>query len=73
MAKPLLFNTKQTINWDHNNPLSGYGAYGILEEATNVMIHRGHGVGDIICLGKRITKLNPLFYFGMCLVQVLMI
>ncbi|MFV0591010.1 MAG: RICIN domain-containing protein [Draconibacterium sp.] len=45
IAKLLLQNTKQGVNWDRNNPLSGFGMFGILEEALNVMIPRGHGVG----------------------------
>lgn len=45
IAKFLLRNTKQAVNWDRNNPISGFGAWGILEEAQSVMIPRGHGVG----------------------------
>ncbi|RFM27027.1 RICIN domain-containing protein [Deminuibacter soli] len=44
MAKLLLQNTKQAVNWDRANPVAGYGDPGILGEATNVMIPRGHGV-----------------------------
>ncbi len=45
MAKMLLKNTKQAVNWDHANPVPGYGAFGIQQEAMRVMIPRGHGVG----------------------------
>jgi len=45
MSKLLLQNTKQAVNWDHSNPIAGYGAYGLVQEATDFMINRGHGVG----------------------------
>lgn len=44
MAKLLLQNTKQAVNWDRSNPIPGYGDPGILGEAMNVMIPRAHGV-----------------------------
>lgn len=45
MARLLLYNTKQGLNWDRNDPIPGYGRFGIIEEAQTVMIPRGHGVG----------------------------
>jgi hypothetical protein len=45
MARLLLKNTKQAVNWDRDDPINGYGRYGILDEAMTVMIPRGHGVG----------------------------
>lgn len=45
MAKMLLRNTKQAVNWDCSHPITGYGDPGILQEAMTVMTPRGHGVG----------------------------
>tara|TARA_R110002049_G_scaffold65035_1_gene170925 strand:+ start:47854 stop:50544 length:2691 start_codon:yes stop_codon:yes gene_type:complete len=44
ISQMLLNNTKQGVNWDVNDPITGFGAFGILQEALNVMIPRGHGV-----------------------------
>lgn len=43
-AQLCLKNTKQAVNWDRSNPLPGYGHPGILVEAMNVTIPRGHSV-----------------------------
>jgi hypothetical protein len=43
-SKILLKNTKHALNWDKNNPIPGYG-FGIANEAMNITIPRGHGVG----------------------------
>ncbi|HTN38960.1 MAG TPA: hypothetical protein VL053_17900 [Arachidicoccus sp.] len=45
MAKMLLYNTKQGLNWDRSDPVAGFGRYGMIEEAQSVMIPRGHGIG----------------------------
>lgn len=45
VAKLLLYNTKQGLNWDRSDPIPGFGRYGIIEEAQTAMIPRGHGVG----------------------------
>jgi hypothetical protein len=45
MSRMLLQNTKQVINWDSANTIYGHGVLGIMQEALNVMIPRGHGVG----------------------------
>ncbi len=44
IAKLLLRNTKQAVNWDRANPIAGYGDPGILIEAMSVTIPRGQGV-----------------------------
>jgi hypothetical protein len=44
MAELLERNTKQALNWDPAHPVAGYGP-GMANEAINVTIPRGHGVG----------------------------
>jgi len=44
MSQMLLRNTKQGVNWDTTDPIPGFGKFGILQEALNIMIPRGHGV-----------------------------
>lgn len=43
-AQLCLYNTKQAVNWDRAHPIPGYGDPGILVEAMNVTIPRGHSV-----------------------------
>ncbi len=59
MSKMLLQNTKQAINWDRAAPLPGYGAYGIMMEALNVMIPRGKGV-DVFLPWQTYNMIEPM-------------
>ena len=43
VAKMMLYNTKQPLNWDPANPLSGYGDPGIFPESLSLLPPRGHG------------------------------
>lgn len=43
-AKLLLYNTKQTLDWDTSDPL-GYGDPGLQQEAGDICVPRGRSVG----------------------------
>ena len=43
-ARLLLYNTKQGLNWDAANPLTGFGDPGISAESLTLSPQRGHGV-----------------------------
>jgi hypothetical protein len=45
LAGLMLYNTKQGLNWDPNDPMPGFGDPGIMNEALQLVPPRGHGVG----------------------------
>ncbi len=58
-ARMMLYNTKQPLDWDPANPLSGYGDPGIFPESLSLVPPRGHGVGYYLP-GQTANYLEPL-------------